>query len=55
MSSRKRIVICGDGAIGAAFAYFTNRRGAQPIVIESSLDFWAPASFEVVPPSGACA
>jgi glycine/D-amino acid oxidase-like deaminating enzyme len=34
MSSRKRIVICGGGAIGAAIAYFTSRRGAQPIVIE---------------------
>ena len=34
MSARKRIVICGGGAIGAAMAYFTSRRGAQPIVIE---------------------
>jgi glycine/D-amino acid oxidase-like deaminating enzyme len=34
MSSRKRIAICGGGAIGAAIAYFTARRGAQPIVIE---------------------
>jgi glycine/D-amino acid oxidase-like deaminating enzyme len=34
MSSRKRIVICGGGAIGAAIAYFTGRRGARPIVIE---------------------
>src|SRR3954449_1601354 len=34
MSSRKRIVICGGGAIGAAIAYFTIRRGARPIVIE---------------------
>jgi glycine/D-amino acid oxidase-like deaminating enzyme len=34
MSSRKRIVICGGGAIGAAVAYFTSRRGARPIVIE---------------------
>jgi glycine/D-amino acid oxidase-like deaminating enzyme len=34
MSSRKRIVICGGGAIGAAIAYFTSRRGAEPIVIE---------------------
>src|ERR1700730_18351859 len=34
MSSRKRIVICGGGAIGAAVAYFTSRRGALPIVIE---------------------
>jgi glycine/D-amino acid oxidase-like deaminating enzyme len=34
MSSRKRIVICGGGAIGAAIAYFTSRRGARPIVIE---------------------
>ena len=30
----KRIVICGGGAIGAAIAYFTSRRGARPIVIE---------------------
>jgi glycine/D-amino acid oxidase-like deaminating enzyme len=34
MSSRKCIVICGGGAIGAAIAYFTSRRGARPIVIE---------------------
>src|ERR1700738_877358 len=34
MSSRKRIVICDGGAIGAAIAYFTSRRGARPIVIE---------------------
>jgi glycine/D-amino acid oxidase-like deaminating enzyme len=34
MSSRKRIVICGGGAIGAAIAYFVSRRGAQPVVIE---------------------
>src|ERR1700724_1202375 len=34
MSSRKRIVICGGGAIGAAIAYFSSRRGARPIVIE---------------------
>jgi glycine/D-amino acid oxidase-like deaminating enzyme len=34
MASRKRIVICGGGAIGAAIAYFTSRRGARPIVIE---------------------
>jgi glycine/D-amino acid oxidase-like deaminating enzyme len=34
MTSRKRIVICGGGVIGAAIAYFTSRRGAQPIVIE---------------------
>jgi hypothetical protein len=34
MCSRKRIVICGGGAIGAATAYFTSRRGARPIVIE---------------------
>ena len=34
MSARKRIVICGGGAIGAAIAYFTSRRGAGPIVIE---------------------
>jgi glycine/D-amino acid oxidase-like deaminating enzyme len=30
----KRIVICGGGAIGAAIAYFTSRRGARPITIE---------------------
>jgi glycine/D-amino acid oxidase-like deaminating enzyme len=34
MSSRARIVICGGGAIGAAIAYFTSRRGAQSTVIE---------------------
>src|SRR5262249_50134263 len=34
MGARKRIVICGGGAIGAAIAYFTSRRGARPIVIE---------------------
>src|SRR5438270_9111746 len=34
MNLRKRIVICGGGAIGAAIAYFTSRRGALPIVIE---------------------
>src|SRR5271166_930889 len=34
MGSRKRIVICGGGAIGAAIAYFTSRRGALPIVVE---------------------
>ena len=34
MGSRKRVVICGGGAIGAAIAYFISRRGAQPIVIE---------------------
>jgi glycine/D-amino acid oxidase-like deaminating enzyme len=34
MGSRKRIVICGAGAIGAAIAYFIGRRGAQAIVIE---------------------
>src|SRR5215472_4734624 len=34
MSSRRRIVICGGGAIGAAIAYFVSRRGVQPIVIE---------------------
>src|ERR1700731_2390041 len=34
MGSPKRIVICGGGAIGAAIAYFTSRRGAGPIVIE---------------------
>src|SRR5262245_2244507 len=34
MNSRKRIVICGGGAIGAAIAYFASRRGARPILIE---------------------
>ena len=34
MGSRKCIVICGGGAIGAAIAYFISRRGARPIVIE---------------------
>jgi glycine/D-amino acid oxidase-like deaminating enzyme len=34
MSSGMRIVICGGGAIGAAIAYFTSRRGARPTVIE---------------------
>jgi glycine/D-amino acid oxidase-like deaminating enzyme len=34
MTSSKRIVICGGGAIGAAIAYFLSRRGARPIVIE---------------------
>src|SRR5262252_3537911 len=34
MGARKRIVICGGGAIGAAIAYFASRRGALPIVIE---------------------
>ncbi|HEY8441199.1 MAG TPA: FAD-dependent oxidoreductase [Xanthobacteraceae bacterium] len=34
MSSRKRIVICGGGVIGAAIAYFTSRRGTQATVIE---------------------
>ena len=34
MSSRKRVVICGGGAIGAAVACFASRRGALPIVIE---------------------
>src|SRR5215472_76208 len=34
MSSRRRIVICGGGAIGAAIAYFTSRRGAQATVVE---------------------
>jgi glycine/D-amino acid oxidase-like deaminating enzyme len=38
MSSRKRIMICGGGAIGAAIAYFTSRRGAEPIVIERRED-----------------
>jgi glycine/D-amino acid oxidase-like deaminating enzyme len=33
MGSRKRVVICGGGAIGAAIAYFISRRGAQPIVV----------------------
>jgi glycine/D-amino acid oxidase-like deaminating enzyme len=34
MSSGTRIVICGGGAIGAAIAYFTSRRGARSTVIE---------------------
>src|SRR5262249_40911339 len=34
MSSDTRIVICGGGAIGAAIAYFTSRRGARSTVIE---------------------
>src|SRR5262249_55524445 len=34
MSSRTRIVICGGGAIGAAIAYLTSRRGARSTVIE---------------------
>jgi glycine/D-amino acid oxidase-like deaminating enzyme len=34
MGWRKRTVICGGGAIGAAIAYFMSRRGARPIVIE---------------------
>ena len=34
MSSEKRIVICGGGAIGAAIAYFLSRRGARPVVVE---------------------
>ena len=34
MSSGTRIVICGGGAIGAAIAYFTSRRGAPTTVIE---------------------
>jgi glycine/D-amino acid oxidase-like deaminating enzyme len=34
MGSRKRMVICGGGAIGAAIAYFMSRSGARPIVIE---------------------
>src|SRR5215831_9490688 len=34
MSLRRRIVICGGGAIGAAIGYFVSRGGAQPIVIE---------------------
>src|SRR5436853_5422966 len=34
MNSRKRIVICGGGAVGVAIAYFASRRGARPIVVE---------------------
>ena len=34
MSAPPRIVICGGGAIGAAIAYFTSRRGAPTTVIE---------------------
>jgi glycine/D-amino acid oxidase-like deaminating enzyme len=35
MSSGRRIVICGGGAIGAAIAYFTSRGGARSTVIET--------------------
>jgi glycine/D-amino acid oxidase-like deaminating enzyme len=34
MGSRKRMTICGGGAIGTAIAYFMSGRGARPIVIE---------------------
>src|SRR5262245_55069559 len=34
MRSGSRIVICDGGAIGAAIAYFTSRRGARSVVIE---------------------
>lgn len=34
MSSEKRIVICGGGAIGAAIAWFLSRRGARAVVVE---------------------
>ena len=34
MSSGRRIVICGGGAIGTAIAYFTSRGGARSTVIE---------------------
>jgi glycine/D-amino acid oxidase-like deaminating enzyme len=34
MSSGRRIVICGGGAIGAAIAYFTSRGSARSTVIE---------------------
>jgi len=34
MTSRRRIVICGGGAIGAAIAWFASARGAQAIVVE---------------------
>jgi glycine/D-amino acid oxidase-like deaminating enzyme len=34
MTSPKRIIICGGGAIGAAIARFVSRRGAQAVVIE---------------------
>ena len=34
MSSPRRIVICGGGAIGAAIAYFASRRGAHVTIIE---------------------
>jgi len=34
MSSPRRIVICGGGAIGAAITYFVSRRGAQAVVVE---------------------
>src|SRR5947209_2898789 len=29
-----RVVICGDGVIGASIAYFLSRRGVYPTVIE---------------------
>jgi glycine/D-amino acid oxidase-like deaminating enzyme len=34
MGSRKGVVTCGGGAIGAAIAYFIGRRGAQRVVVE---------------------
>src|SRR5215475_5574725 len=34
MTSQKRIIICGGGAIGAAIAYFASARGAQVVVVE---------------------
>src|SRR5688572_10018111 len=34
MTSARRVVICGGGAIGVAAAYFLARRGARPIVVE---------------------
>src|SRR5262249_15579494 len=34
MTSHRRIIICGGGAIGAAIAWFASRRGAHAVVIE---------------------
>src|SRR6476646_7904607 len=34
MGPRKRMVICGGGAISAAIACFISRRGAHPVVVE---------------------
>lgn len=34
MSSPRRIVICGAGAIGASVAFFLTRRGERPLVVD---------------------